>query len=276
MAKHLWGVSKPVALGALGFPSNISGSDTSAPYAVIRYASPHLNGLPAWGPANAGVTVIRKVKGHQQTGYYARLWYTRNDTTFDGQCWGAHPYPSNQSNTGTTHIEEVAADSGDYFDSAGSSTPGDGHTVTQEQVYLQALRCTYTNSSSHTLRYYYNLPGVTSDDYIERTITASGFMDSMPNGSQLVIGDSPWYASYQHECASMDLYSIKIFAAALTQADILSESADMSSIVTSAGASSIWWGKRGFVSVDDLTCDFGTGRSFTRNDSGNLITLVGA
>lgn len=259
---------------ALRFPSNISGSDTAAPYAVIRYDSPHSNGLPAWGPGNAGVTVIRKLKGHQQTGYFARIWYTRNDTTFDGKCWGAHPYPSTQNNTGTTHKDEIAAESGDWFDSAGSSTPSDGHTVTQEQIVVQALKCTYVSGSNHVLKDYHSLPGVTSTDYIQRTITGAGFMDTMSNGSQFVIGDSPWFASFQHERGSMDLYAIKIFASALSEADILSESADMDRIVTSNGLTAIWWGKRQFLTVDDLTCDFGTGRSFTRSDSSNLLSVV--
>lgn len=259
---------------ALRFPSNVSGSDTAAAYAVIRFDSPHSNGLPAWGPANAGVTVIRKLKGHQQTGYFARIWYTRNDSTFDGQCWGAHPYPTTQNNSGTTHIDEIAADSGDTFNSAGSTTPGDGHTVTQEAIVTQALRCTYVSGSEHILRDYHSLPAVTSSDYIQQTVTPSGFMDTMSNGSQFVIGDSPWYASFQHECASMDLYAIKIIAAALSEADILSEAADMSTMVTSAGQASIWWGKKYFTTVDALTCDFGTGRSFTRVDSGNLLSVV--
>ena len=259
---------------ALRFPSNVSGSDQAAPYAVIRFDSPHSNGLPAWGTANAGVTVIRKLKGYQQTGYYARIWYTRNDTTFDGKCWGAHPYPTSQDNTGTTHIDEIAAESGDWFNSAGSSTPGDGHTVTQNTTVTQALRCTYVNGSSHILRDYHSLPNVTSADYIEREITGVGFMDTMSNGSQFVIGDSPWYASFQHERASMDLYAIKIIGAALTEADILSEAADMNSLVTAAGIASIWWGKNNFTSVDDLTCDYGTGRSFTRSDSSNLLSVV--
>lgn len=259
---------------ALRFPSNVSGSDTAAPYAVIRFDSPHSNGLPAWGPANAGVTVIRKIKGYQQTGYYARLWYTRNDTTFDGQCWGAHPYPFSQDNTGTTHKDEIAADSGDYFDYQGSSSPGNGHTVVQEVVYTQAMRCTYNSSSDHVMRDYHSLPAVTTSDYVERTITASGFMDTMSNGSQFVIGDSPWFAGFQHERASMDLYAIKIIGAAMTESDILLESADMNTLVTATAQTSIWWGKKSFATVDSLTCDFGTGRSFTRVDSSNLLSVV--
>lgn len=265
---------RPAPQFALRFPSNVSGSDQAAPYAVIRYDSPHSNGLPAWGPGNAGVTVIRKLKGHQQTGYFARIWYTRNDTTFDGQCWGPHPYPFSQDNTGTVHIDEIAAESGDWFNSVGSSTPSDGHTVTQEAIVTQAFRGTYVNGSSHVLRDYHSLPGVSSSDYIQRTITGSGFMDTMSNGSQLVIGDSPWFASFQHERASMDLYAIKIIGAAMTEADILSESADMSRLVTTTAQASIWWGKKSFATVDSLTCDFGTGRAFTRVDSSNLLSVV--
>jgi hypothetical protein len=45
-------------------------------------------------------------------------------------------------------------------------------------------------------------------------------------------------------------------------------------MVTSAGQSGIWWGKNGFNSVNDLTCSYGTGRSFTRNDASNVITTT--
>lgn len=56
--------------------------------------------------------------------------------------------------------------------------------------------------------------------------------------------------------------SIKIFSAVLSEADMLSESQNFNTVVTSAGQSAIWWGKNGFLDIDDLTCDYGTGRQF--------------
>lgn len=42
------------------------------------------------------------------------------------------------------------------------------------------------------------------------------------------------------------------------------------------GAAHVWYHKRGFATVDDLTCDAGTGRSFSWADASNKATLVAA
>jgi hypothetical protein len=260
---------------ALQFPSNVSGSDTAAPYVAIEYANPQSNGLPIWGASNAGVTVIRKLMPHQQTGYYAQFWWSQGNGSIDlsGGYWGMHPYPSNGSNSGTTHVWEIATAGGDFFNSAGSTTPGDGETVTQDATRLQAMTVTRAGASSKTLRFYRNLPNVTSADYIQRVETTSNYGETDPPSPKVIIGDSPWFASYQHERASCTLDAIKIFSTALSEADMLLESASFSTLVTPAGQAAIWWGKNGFRSLDDLVCDFGTGRSFVWANA-NKGTLV--
>jgi hypothetical protein len=255
----------------------VTGSDTSAPYVAIEFADPQNNGLPIWGASGAGITVVRKISVIQQTGYYAQIWWCQGDgATFDPSAgyWGAHPYPTTTDNTGTSHVWELAtAGGGDFFNSAGSSDVNQGTAVTKGVTYQQGIRITRANANSKTAVFYFNLPSVNAADRINVDITIAGYGETNPPSPKLIIGDSPWYTHYQHERASMDLDAIKVFNAVLSEADMLSEANDFSRVVTSAGQSAIWWGKHGFLSVDDLTCDFGTGRAFAWANS-NKGTLV--
>lgn len=261
---------------ALQFPSNVSGSDTAAPYVAIEFANPQSNSLPIWGASNAGITVVRKIQPIQQTGYYAQIWWSQGDgATFDPSAgyWGIHPYPTTSNNTGVDHVWELACAGGDFFSSAGSTDVGQGTSVTKDVTYLQGLRITRTNASSKTLQFYFNLPNVDASNYIQRVETTASYGESNPPSPKLTIGDSPWYTHYQHERASCILDSIKIFNAVLSEADMLSEADDFSAIKTVAGAAAIWWGKNGFEDIDDLTCDYGTGRSFSwaNENKGTLV-----
>lgn len=270
------GVAAAVAQFALTFPSNVSGGDTAAPLVAIKLEAPHNNGLPAAGPANAGVTIIRRIKCAQQTGYYAQIWWSEGGGAFlpAKGYWGIHPYPQSANNTGTTHWWEIAApNGGDYMFTrvAGGTTK---KAVAQDTWFTQALRIDY-NGGSPKLIFYTALSSTADADVIEYTL-ASGALDSgnNPTNPVLMIGDSPWYAGYQHERASMQMSGIKIVATLLSEADTLSEAADMSQLVTSAGQGAIWWGKNNFETVDDLTCDYGTGRTFVWADTGNKGTVT--
>jgi hypothetical protein len=262
---------------ALQFPSNLTGSDTSEPYVALEFADPQLDGLPIWGASGAGATVIRKVQIIQQTGYYALFWWGQGGTgTFDPTAgyWGGHPYPTTGDNSGTSHVWEVATAAGDFFNSAGSSDVGQGTAVTKGVTYIQAIVVTRANASSKTIRFYFDLPNVDSGHYVERTVTIADYGETDPPSPKVTIGDSPWYSHYQHERASCVLDAQKIFNEPLTDVDdVLAEAADFSQIVTSAGQSALWWAKNGFLTIDDLTCDFGTGRSFAWANA-NKGTLV--
>lgn len=262
---------------ALQFPSNVTGSDTSAPYVAIEFANPQSNGLPIWGVSGGGVSVVRKIRVIQQTGYYAQWWWCQGDgATFDPSAgyWGMHPYPTTQDNTGTAHWWEIATGGGDFIDADGTSVgSGAPTTVTKGINYTQGMTVTRAGASSKTLRFYHNLPNVTTSDYIQRVETTSNFGETDPPSPKVIIGDSPWYTHYQHERASCILDAIKVFTPALSEADLLSEAADFTQLVTSAGQSGIWWGKNGFRTINDLTCDFGTGRAFAWANS-NKGTLV--
>lgn len=268
---------------ALVFPCNVSGSDTSAPYAVIEYANPHTNGLPIWGPGNAGVTVVRKLVTYQQTGYYEQFFWSQGDGSFDSAngYWGMHPYPQNRSNSGTTHWHEISTDARDFvnFDGNYSYDPdygtwsGNNATDNVDEVLRQAIRVEYIDANHKQLTYYTNLPSTDASEKVFADITNPGYGNSAPPSPKITIGDSPWYASYQHERFCGALYGEKIFATLLSESDTLAEAADFSQVVTAAGQASIWWFKNGFDSVNDLTDDYSAQRSFTKVDSSNLLTV---
>ena len=267
---------------ALRFPSNVSGSDQSAPFVALQFLNPHSNGLPLWGPGSGasrlGVTYIWRLKTRQQTGYYCTFWWSNNGSfLWDGggsnTYYGPHPYPQNGNNTGTTHWWEIAGmgSGADWTD----TLAGAKKTVVHDTWYTQALRITINGDGSKTARFYTSLPSVANADVIAGT-AAAGWGESNPPSPALTFGDSPWYATFQHERMSADLAWMKIFAADLGETDMLTEATDGSAIKTAAGASAVWYHKRGFLTVDDLTCNAGTGRAFSWADASNKATLVAA
>ena len=187
---------------ALQFPTNISGSDTGAPYAVIEFANPQNNGLPIWGPSNAGVTVIRRLKVQNQTGYYAQFWWSSSDTTFitTNGYWGFHPYPQSGTNAGTTHYWEVTSGGTDQT----TNGAGSPVSVSYGTTFVQACVVSRQNANQKTLRHYWNLPNVTTADWIERSETNTAFGESAPPNPKVTIGDSPWFSTQQHERAGND------------------------------------------------------------------------
>lgn len=245
----------------------------------MKYTNPHTNGFPLWGPSGQGVTIIRRVKPVAQTGYYAQFWYTDDNVFEDSKAggkgyYGFHPYPDSGSNAGTTHRWEVATGDGGDFVNNGSTAP---IPVVNGEWRLQALKIVRNNANSKTFTFYTSLPSTDPNDIITFTITDVNYGENDPPqvNPQITIGDSPWYATYQHERASCYLGEHKIIMKAMSESDILTESANMNGLVTADAIANIWWGKKGFISVDDLTCDFGTGRAFVWADSGNKATLGG-
>jgi hypothetical protein len=275
-------VSQGAAGGAFAllFPKNISGPDVTAPYAALEFANPQTNGLPLWGVSGGGVTVVRKLRvtSPSQQGYYAQFWWCRGDGLFsatDGY-WGMHPYPTTQTNLGTTHIWEIAIGGGDYIDFLGNQ-PGvqtNAIAVAYGSVLKQVMIVTRAGVSSKTLTFYPDATNTASPNFIQRLEVTANYGETNPASPKVIIGDSPWFAGFQHERFGGTLDAIKIITPALSLADAISEVNDFSRMVTSGGQTGIWWGKNGFNSVDDLTCSYGTGRTFTRVDTSNLITTT--
>lgn len=278
----IWGYTPrsaaPVETYGLLFPSNISGGDQLAPYVALKFSNPHTNGLPIWGPGSGasrlGVTYIWEYQPEQQTGYYVTFWWS-NDGSFlwDGGSSntyvGAHPYPQNSNNTGTSHYWEIAGmgSGADYTD----TLAGSKKTVVKGVKYLQALRITVNPDGSKTARFYTSLPSIANADIIQG-VASAGWGEVNPPSPALTFGDSPWYASFQHERMSGILGRVKIISKSLSEADMLLEAANMNALVTPDASSYIWWGKNTFDSVDDLTCDYGTGRTFQWADPANKAT----
>lgn len=276
------GTNFVIARKALRFPSNINGNDSTAAYAVIELLNPELDGLPMFGPSGAGVTVMRRIRFRQHQGYISAIWHsgdTWNPASNGG--WGFHPFPQNGTSTGNTHYHSIApGDGGDYIDYQGNNYgSGSPTAVTYNQWYTQACRVVRDGPSDKTYTSYFDLAnGMGTSYYIEKNIIISNFYEFTPSNPSVTIGDAPWSnpeaAGAPHECLSGDIAEILIFNRALTDQEISDQYNNGLTSLHSSVAANIWWGKRGFTGVDDLTCDFGTGRSFSRNDSGNLLSVV--
>jgi len=269
----------PGAHNSLLLPSNISGSDTSAPFVALQFLNPHLNGLPIWGPSDQGVSAVYEISYNQQTGYYNPICWSNNgtflwDSGSSNSYWIFCPYPTNSSNTGTSHWYEIAGM--DRGADKLTNINGANISVVKGVKKVHGFRITHNNpggSGTKTARFYPSLPLVSNDDVIQVTSPDATFGNTNPPSPALTLGDSPWYSFFQHERASSYLGRIKIFSKVISEADLLSEAADFTRLVTADGAANIWWGKKDWTSVDALTCDYGTGRAPVWADSANKGTL---
>jgi len=278
--------------GAFGleFPSNSAAVNTTDPYAVLEFSNPQSNGLPLYGVGGSGITVVRKIKMKPtlQPGYTAQIWWSQADGAFGGASegmWGFHPYPAkgydqlnNYGPGGAGYfIHEIATAGRDVVETNTEWATGDnpsaptltrGYAVAANTTYLQGARITRNNASSKTLIYYHNLPNVGASDQISWTETTSNYGETTPPTPKLTIGDSPWYAAFQHERADCIYDAIKIFSSVLSESDMLAEAADFTTIATAAGEAAIWWGRNGFDTGHDtnsgtILCHYRTGRSMT-------------
>jgi hypothetical protein len=232
-------VTESAAMTGLEFPSN--GDSPSNAFVAFQFPDPQNNGLPIWGPNNAGATYMWKFRPRQQTGYYATFWWSHNgnflwDNGAPNTYYGAHPYPQTSSASGTSHWWELATDrGGDFTDTLADSKKA----VVQDVWYTQALRVTVNSDGSKTMVFYTALPSVAPGDVIQYTVPAS-FGDVNPPAPALTFGDSPWYAQFQHERLSGVLRGIKIFNRVLSESDMQAEAAS-DALATSAGIANVWY-----------------------------------
>jgi hypothetical protein len=260
---------------ALKFPQNISGPDTTAPYAVIEFADPHLNGLPIWGAGGGGITVVRRLQitSPSQQGYYVGHWWSQANGVFDPASgyWGMHPYPQTATNLGTTHWWEISEAGRDVIDFLGNGpgVPGNAISVVYGTTFDQILMVSRAGPSDKTLTFYPDATNTASPNFVSINETSANYGETVPPTPKFTVGDSPWFAGAQHERFGGTLDAIKIFTPILTLAQAQQER-DFSQVFNTG----IWWGKNGFNSVDDLVDSYGTGRTFVRNDASNLLTTV--
>lgn len=261
----------PAGSTGLDFPSN--GDAPAGAYVAFRFLDPHLNGLPLWGPGDAGVTYLWKFKPRQQNGYYATIWWSNNGnfTWNNGSSdsyYGAHPYPRGGGASTTAHDWELAGM--DYGTDTIITKSGNAHALVVDRWYSQALVISSNGDGTHTARFYIDLPSTQAADIIEFKAPAK-FGVNTPPAPALTFGDSPWFASYQHERLSGVLRGLKIFATTLSQADMLSEAAS-DSLATSAGRSRVWYANPN-PTPDDIKDKSGAGHDPSWADSLNRARL---
>jgi hypothetical protein len=261
------GGTSDAGIRGLDFPSNQgTGQPASGPGTYLRFVNPQLDGLPIWGPSGQGVTLVWRYFPRQQTGYYTTFFWA-NDGNFlwrggsPDTYYGAHPYPTTSSNTGTSHHWEISVGGGDVV----TTRSGGPKLVVKGRWYTQALRVIRNPNGTKTLIFYLDLPSTAPGDVIESTESAS-YGEVVPPMPALVFGNAPWRSAFQDERLSGVLRHVKIFNVALSEADTLAEAA-ASTLVTSQGQARIWYGKIN-PTPTDLTCDFGTGRAPQWADSG--------
>jgi hypothetical protein len=266
----------------LRFPSN--GDSPSSEFVAFQFANPQSNGLPFNGPSGAGWTIIWEIYLRQHTGYYVTWWWGNNGA-FDWKSpgvpaayVGGHPYPrdpgAGDRENGTVHDWELAGldltggtdHDGDNLDTIAGPTK----LVVKDRWYTQALRVTDNGDGTASGRFWIDLPSTSNSDIIVAT-SANGYFDTNPPSPCFTFGDSPWAQSVER--MSGTLRRVKIIAKSITESDVVTEGNDMSALKTTDGQNQIWWGKTDYSSVDDLTCNYGTGRAFSWANS-NKATLV--
>ena len=105
--------------------------------------------------------------------------------------------------------------------------------------------------------FYTALPSTAPEDVIEYTVTAEGYGETTPPTPALTFGDSPWARG--EERLSGVLRGIKIFNNALSEADIVAESA-ADVLVTPAGQANVWYMNTN-PTPDDISDKSGNGRN---------------
>jgi hypothetical protein len=224
------------AMSGLEFPRNeIPRGETVR----FKFASPHLRGLPIYGPGGNGVTYIFKVLPRGQTGYYTTFFWGNDDGNGDlgtlfwhngasDTYYGAHPYPDSGTPDGTTHRWEISVNQGDVTTENGAVDYGRWHT--------QALRVWRDVNGKKHHEFYWDLPA-TDEAHMVTYEAPATYAETNPPAPALTFGDAPW--SPGRELCSCVLRGIQIYSSLLSPTDIQQEIA--SPLSTTAGGASIWY-----------------------------------
>lgn len=244
------------------FPKN-SASGGPVYTDVYAFQWQDTTGLPFYGPGDAGVTILFEYTptDPEQAGYYTSFFFASRDPgtpnsgamgcfegTWNGSAcsgssvrayYGAHPYPIMPPNS-TDHYWEISTEQTDDV----NADDGSPVTVIAGQTYVQAFVVTNPGAgNSKTMKFFVDLPNVTTGDIITRN-TASTYGDTPPTNPMLFFADAPWSFQYgRSERLAGRLRGLKIFAAALSQSDMLIEASrlDIDGAITTAGIDSIWY-----------------------------------
>lgn len=238
----------------LEFPSN--GESPEATMVAFRLTGAN-NPSPGYP-----MTYVYRYRPEAQAGYYSPWFYCNTaNTSFDAGngYYGPIPIPDDGLETDTDHSWCISTNGVDYPTAPGTNDDnGNDLAVVKAQWYTQAMVVRLVNTDELEIKFYWNL-----SVNVNRVITYTSVNDWAnafpPSGTPgIVFGDAPW--SVGNERLSGILGPVKVINTNLSQADIVSEAADMTQLVTSAAQANRWWFKPTFDSVDDLT-DAVTGKA---------------
>ena len=226
------GMGAASAQTGLDFPGNAAVNTTMR----FKFANPHMNGLPIYGPGGQGVTYIWRAYPRQQAGYWTAFFWGNDDgggslSTFlwlpgggADSYYGAHPYPQNPPN-GNTHNWEISVEQNDFQNGA----------VQYDRWYTQAL-VVWSDSAGKHHEFYWDLPNTDANHRVVR-VSSPAVGEVVPPAPALTWGDAPW--SPGNEVWNGVLRGIQIYNNRLSLNDIQSEIA--TPLSTTAGAAAIWY-----------------------------------
>ena len=235
MAKHLWGVSKPVTdtPTAIEFPINNAAGPGPTLFAFTG------SNLIQFAP----MTLIWNAYFNQQDGYYCTFFYDRNDWDGDygdavsaNSYVGCHPYPWPGGGSSTPgHKFEISAEGTDYV------TDKNGHdtTLTTAQWYRQAVRITLV-SGKPLIEFFWNLAAGTNY-VIEYQFSNTANTGSNPG---LAFGATCWTAPQNFqilETMYARLRNLQQYASALSTGNISLASACNTDAEVAALGLSPWY-----------------------------------
>jgi hypothetical protein len=233
-------------------------------------------------PAQVPLTVIWRVYQRNQvavgvhgTRYYANFFWG-NDGDFNygagyGEAYyGAHPYPEGAGNPGTRDGTgdgkwEISAHANDYTQRDDGTSP----FPTYEAWYQQAFRIQNTGGNVHELKYWVNLPSVTTFNTITQSIDAAR---TTPPSPIFIVGNAPnndagtvSWGGYVSEEQNAILRGLQIYTSALTEAQItalaaLETDAAAASYCTDNSITSVWYRNMN-PTVADITDKSGAGHN---------------
>lgn len=258
----------------LEFPSNTDEPDDDM--VAFRLDDPQEDGLPIWGPNDNGVTYIWEFYSYEQESYMSVFWWSNNGAwAWNGGTadtyYGCNPWPLGGTGS-SNHYWEVAGCNLDADNTYTREGSPNRCAVTHNRWYKQAFRVKVNANNTKRNIFYIDLPD-TSDGNVIEVLSLSSFGESLPPNPALTFGENPWWYLYGHERLNGILGRVKIIDTVMTIADIRTEAADMTELKTAVAQRNIWWGINNFESNTDLTCDYGTGRYFTWDNS-NKATII--
>jgi hypothetical protein len=204
----------------------------------FKFADPHLNGLPIYGPGGRGVTYIWRAYPRLQPGYYTAFFWANDDGqpnlnnflwTPSGEAdtyYGAHPYPRGGGDSTTPHDWEI---------SIAQIDPTNG-AVEYDRWHVQALRVWEGEDGQKHHEFYWDLPYVDSSHRVTFTAPAD-YGNVNPPAPALTWGDAPWRPG--NEVWYGILRGFQIYNDLLSLYEIQNEID--SPLSTDKGASSIWY-----------------------------------